>query len=40
MSPVTGKILASLALGEDTGYDLSSFKINRFKDVVKTKSSL
>ena len=40
MSLVTGKILTSLALGEETDYDLSLFEINRFKNIVKTKSSL
>ena len=40
MSPITGKILASLALGEESGYDLSAFKINRFPNVIKLNSQL
>ena len=37
MSPVTGSVLGQLALGEDSGYDISSFSISRF---INTKSRL
>lgn len=40
MSPITGKILASLALGEESGYDLSLFKMNRFPNILKVNSQL
>ncbi|XP_066914495.1 peroxisomal sarcosine oxidase-like isoform X1 [Clytia hemisphaerica] len=40
MSPITGQILASLALNKNTKYDLSRFKISRFENVLKMKASL
>ena len=40
MSPITGKILAHLALGKDHGYDISSLKMTRFDDILKNKSPL
>lgn len=40
LSPVCGKILAQLAMGEKSSYDLSSFKIARFTNSGKLKASL
>lgn len=40
MAPVTGNVLATLALGEDPSYDLSMFRIKRFDNVVKKDSKL
>jgi len=40
LSPICGKILAQLAMGEKSSYDLSSFKIARFTNSGKLKASL
>ena len=40
MSPITGQILASMALNQNTKYDISLFKISRFENVLKVKASL
>lgn len=40
MAPATGKILADLALDQDTGHDISGFRLTRFPDVLKVKAAL
>lgn len=38
--PVSGKILAQLAIGETPAYDMSPFRITRFKTSSQPKASL
>ena len=40
MAPATGQVLADLALDKTPSYDISSFNIGRFDNVVKTKALL
>ena len=40
LGPVSGKILAQLAMGETPAYDLSPFRISRFKTSIGQKASL
>ena len=40
MAPATGKILADLALDQDTGHDISGFRLTRFPNVLMVKAAL
>ncbi|XP_066915939.1 peroxisomal sarcosine oxidase-like isoform X2 [Clytia hemisphaerica] len=40
MAPITGKILANMALDQNHGYDISEFRMTRFENIIQTSSHL